>query len=95
MRKYLPRLVAFKAKILVKENETVAVRAVVAVIDGEGAVAAPAAEAGAEVAPLPSGCGPTAGAGSDRERSNRGRRPSAPTAPRSGKVVAARQAYRP
>jgi len=42
------------SQILVKENETVAVNTVVAVIDGEGAaVAAPAAEAGAEVAAPP------------------------------------------
>jgi 2-oxoglutarate dehydrogenase E2 component (dihydrolipoamide succinyltransferase) len=42
------------SQILVKENETVAVNTVVAVIDGEGAaVAAPAAEAGAEVAVPP------------------------------------------
>ena len=42
------------SQILVKENETVAVNTVVAVIDGEGAaVAAPAAEAGEEVAAPP------------------------------------------
>ncbi len=42
------------SQILVKENETVAVNTVVAVIDGEGAaVAAPAAEPGAEVAAPP------------------------------------------
>jgi len=42
------------SQILVKENETVAVNTVVAVIDGEGAgVAAPAAEAGVEVATPP------------------------------------------
>ena len=42
------------SQILVKENETVAVNTVVAVIDGEGdAVAAPAAEAGVEVAAPP------------------------------------------
>jgi 2-oxoglutarate dehydrogenase E2 component (dihydrolipoamide succinyltransferase) len=42
------------SQILVKENETVPVNTVVAVIDGEGAgVAAPAAEAGEEVAAPP------------------------------------------
>jgi 2-oxoglutarate dehydrogenase E2 component (dihydrolipoamide succinyltransferase) len=42
------------SQILVKENETVPVNTVVAVIDGEGAgVAAPAAEAGEAVAPPP------------------------------------------
>jgi 2-oxoglutarate dehydrogenase E2 component (dihydrolipoamide succinyltransferase) len=42
------------SQILVKENETVAVNTVVAVIDGEGAaVAAPAAEAGEEAAAPP------------------------------------------
>jgi 2-oxoglutarate dehydrogenase E2 component (dihydrolipoamide succinyltransferase) len=51
----------------VKENETVAVNTVVAVIDGEGAaVAAPAAEAGAEVAapPAPAAAVPPAPAAS-------------------------------
>src|SRR5271157_1890802 len=43
------------SQILVKENETVAVNSVVAVIDGEGAaVAAPAAEAEGEVPAPPS-----------------------------------------
>ena len=49
------------SQILVKENETVAVNTVVAVIDGEGAaVAAPAAEAGAEVAAPPAPAAATA-----------------------------------
>jgi 2-oxoglutarate dehydrogenase E2 component (dihydrolipoamide succinyltransferase) len=55
------------SQILVKENETVAVNTVVAVIDGEGAaVAAPAAEAGAEVAapPAPAAAVPPAPAAS-------------------------------
>jgi 2-oxoglutarate dehydrogenase E2 component (dihydrolipoamide succinyltransferase) len=50
------------SQILVKENETVAVNTVVAVIDGEGAgVAAPAAEAGEEVVapPAPAAALPT------------------------------------
>ena len=71
------------SQILVKENETVPVNTVVAVIDGEGAgVAAPAAEAGEEVtappapvAALPPGLAATASVASAAGG------PAAPTAP--------------
>ncbi|MGB9488789.1 MAG: dihydrolipoyllysine-residue succinyltransferase [Terriglobia bacterium] len=71
------------SQILVKENETVAVNTVVAVIDGEGAaVAAPAAEAGAEVAapPAPAAAVPPAPAESASVPTAAGG-PTAPTAP--------------
>ena len=85
------------SQILVKENETVAVNSVVAVIDGEGAaVAAPAAGADEEVpAPPSSGCRRTASVRSDAERSNGGWRSVFPDCSRGGKVITARQAYRP
>jgi 2-oxoglutarate dehydrogenase E2 component (dihydrolipoamide succinyltransferase) len=71
------------SQILVKENETVAVNTVVAVIDGEGAaVAAPAAEAGAEVAapPAPAAALPPAPAAAASVPTAAGG-PTAPTAP--------------
>jgi 2-oxoglutarate dehydrogenase E2 component (dihydrolipoamide succinyltransferase) len=71
------------SQILVKENETVAVNTVVAVIDGEGAaVAAPAAEAGAEVAapPAPAAAVPPAPAETASVPTAAGG-PTAPTAP--------------
>jgi 2-oxoglutarate dehydrogenase E2 component (dihydrolipoamide succinyltransferase) len=71
------------SQILVKENETVAVNTVVAVIDGEGAgVAAPAAEAGEEVAapPAPAAALPPAPAATLSVPTAAGA-PSAPTAP--------------
>ena len=71
------------SQILVKENETVAVNTVVAVIDGEGAaVAAPAAEAGAEVAapPAPAAALPPAPAATASVPTAAGG-PAAPTAP--------------
>ncbi|MGD0459664.1 MAG: dihydrolipoamide acetyltransferase family protein [Terriglobia bacterium] len=71
------------SQILVKENETVAVNTVVAVIDGEGAaVAAPAAEAGAEVTapPAPAAALPQAPAATASVPTAAGG-PTAPTAP--------------
>jgi len=71
------------SQILVKENETVAVNTVVAVIDGEGAaVAAPAAEAGAEVAtpPAPAAAPPPTPAATASVPTAAGS-PTAPTAP--------------
>jgi 2-oxoglutarate dehydrogenase E2 component (dihydrolipoamide succinyltransferase) len=71
------------SQILVKENETVAVNTVVAVIDGEGAaVAAPAAEAGEEVAapPAPAATLPPAPAATASDSTAAGG-PTAPTAP--------------
>jgi 2-oxoglutarate dehydrogenase E2 component (dihydrolipoamide succinyltransferase) len=71
------------SQILVKENETVAVNTVVAVIDGEGdAVAAPAAEAGAEVAapPAPAAALPPAPAAAASVPTAAGG-PTVPTAP--------------
>ena len=70
-------------QILVKENETVAVNTVVAVIDGEGAaVAAPAAEAGEEVAapPAPAAALPPTPAATASVPTAAGG-PTAPTAP--------------
>jgi 2-oxoglutarate dehydrogenase E2 component (dihydrolipoamide succinyltransferase) len=71
------------SQILVKENETVAVNTVVAVIDGEGAaVAAPAAEAEEEVAapPAPAAAIPPTPAATASVPIAAGG-PSAPTAP--------------
>ena len=71
------------SQILVKENETVAVNSVVAVIDGEGAgVAAPAPEATEEVAsaPAPAAAVPPALAATLSVPTAAGA-PSAPTAP--------------
>ena len=72
------------SQILVKENETVAVNTVVAVIDGEGAaVAAPAAEAGEEVVAPPA---PAPPAPAEIVPSEAGR-PTAPQAARSSPLV--------
>jgi 2-oxoglutarate dehydrogenase E2 component (dihydrolipoamide succinyltransferase) len=71
------------SQILVKEDETVAVNTVVAVIDGEGAaVAAPAAEAGEEVAapPAPAAALPPAPAATASVPTAAGG-PTVPTAP--------------
>jgi 2-oxoglutarate dehydrogenase E2 component (dihydrolipoamide succinyltransferase) len=71
------------SQILVKENETVAVNTIVAVIDGEGAaVAAPAAEAGDEVAapPAPAVALPPAPAAAASVPTSDGA-PTAPAAP--------------
>jgi 2-oxoglutarate dehydrogenase E2 component (dihydrolipoamide succinyltransferase) len=71
------------SQILVKENETVAVNTVVAVIDGEGAaVAAPAGEAEEEVAapPAPAAAMPPTPAAAASVATAAGS-PSAPTAP--------------
>jgi 2-oxoglutarate dehydrogenase E2 component (dihydrolipoamide succinyltransferase) len=71
------------SQILVKENETVAVNTVVAVIDGEGAaLAAPAAEAGEEVAvpPAPAAALPPAPRATASVPTAAGG-PTAPTAP--------------
>jgi len=82
------------SQILVKENETVAVNTVVAVIDGEGAaVAAPAAEAGAEVAapPAPAAALPPApapaAAASVPTAAGGPTAPTAPAAARSSPLV--------
>ena len=77
------------SQILVKENETVAVNTVVAVIDGEGAaVAAPAAEAGEEVVAPPAAAAapPQAPPEAEIVPSEAGR-PTAPQAARSSPLV--------